>query len=63
MGVDPNLLFLHYKALHCRKRRSAFSVRIVKYWNRLPASVVTAPSENIYKKRLEKSLDISLIRH
>ncbi len=39
---------------HRRKRGSAFSVRVVKYWNKLPASVVTAPSVNVFKKRLEK---------
>ncbi len=33
---------------------SAFSVKFVKYWNKLPASVVTAPSVNVFKKRLEK---------
>ncbi len=27
---------------------------IVKYWNKLPASVVTAPSVNVFKKRLEE---------
>ncbi len=38
------------------------SVRVVKYWNKLPASVVTAPSVNAVKKRLEKSwTEVSLI--
>ncbi len=36
------------------KERVTFSVRVVLYWNKLPASVVTAPSVNIFKKRLEK---------
>ncbi len=31
-------------------------VRVVKYWNKLPASVVAAPSVKIFKKRLEKVL-------
>ncbi len=35
---------------------SAFSVRDVKYWNKLPPSVVTAPSATFFKKRLEKVL-------
>ncbi len=41
-------------ASHRRRRGSAFSVRVVKYWNKFPASVVTAPSINVFKKRLEK---------
>ncbi len=41
-------------ASHRRRRGSAFSVRVVKCWNRLPASVVTAPSVNVSKKRLEQ---------
>ncbi len=36
-------------AIHRRKR-----VRVVKYYNKLPASVITAPSANVFKKRLEK---------
>ncbi len=38
----------YYKALqgksHRRSRGSGFSVRVVKYWNKLPASAVTAPA-------------------
>ncbi len=41
-------------ASHRRRRGSAFSVRVVKYWNKLPVSVVTVPSVTIFKKRLEK---------
>ncbi len=37
-----------------RRRGTAFSVRVAKYWNTLPASVVSAPSVNVFKKRLEK---------
>ncbi len=36
------------------RRGSPFLVRVVKCWNTLPASVVTAPSVNVFKKRLEK---------
>ncbi len=32
----------------------AFSVRVVKYWNELPASVVTASSINVFKTRFWK---------
>ncbi len=41
-------------ASHGRRRGLAFSVRVVKYWNKLPTYVVTAPSVNIFKNRLEK---------
>ncbi len=40
-------------ASHRRRRGSAFSVRVEKYGNKLPASV-TAPSVNVFKKRLEE---------
>ncbi len=67
-NIDPNLFFLPpaqrglrehpFKVLqgasHRRRRGSAFSVRVVKYWNELPASVVTASSVNVFKKRLEE---------
>ncbi len=37
-------------ASHRRRRLSAFSVRVVKYWNRLLPSVVTAPSLRYSRK-------------
>ncbi len=66
--IDPNLFFFPparrglrghpFKVLqgasHRRRRGSAFSVRVVKYWNKPPASVVTAPSAYFFKKGLEK---------
>ncbi len=68
LDIDPNLFFLPparrglrrhpFKVLQgasrLRRRGSAFSVRVVKYWNKLPASVVTAPSVNVFRKRLEE---------
>ncbi len=68
LDIDPNLFFppparrgirghpfkVLQGASRLRKRGSAFSVRVVKYWNKLPASVVTAPSVNVFKKRLEE---------
>ncbi len=68
LDIDPNLFFLPparrdlrghpFKVLkgasRLRRRGSAFSLRIAKYWNKLPASVVTAPSVNVFKKRLEE---------
>ncbi len=66
LDVNPNLFFLPptrrclrghlYKVLQgtsqSRRRGSDFSVRVVKYWNKLPVSIVTVPS--VHKKRLEK---------
>ncbi len=68
LDINPNLFFLPparsglrghpFKVLQGasrpQRRGSAFSMRIVKYWNKLPASVVTAPSVNVFKKRLEE---------
>ncbi len=36
-----------------RQGSGAFSVRVVKYWNRLPAHLVLAPSVSIFKKQLD----------
>ncbi len=48
----------YYKELQCtshrRRRGPAFSVRVMKYWNKLQASVVTAPAVKMFKKRMEK---------
>ncbi len=33
-----------------RRRSGAFSSRVVKFWNRLPAHLVLAPSVSIFKK-------------
>ncbi len=48
----PYLVF-QFASLRWR-RWSAFSLVVVKFGNQLPASVVTAPSVNIFKKRLEQ---------
>ncbi len=66
LDVDPNLFFsllltrghsdeVFQCKSHHRRRGSAFSVRVVKYWNKLPASVVKAPAVNVFKKRLKKN--------
>ncbi len=68
LEIDSNLLFLPparhglrghpFKVLqdasHRQRRASASSVRVVKCWNKLPASVVTAPSVNVFKRRLKE---------
>ena len=35
-------------------RKFGFSHRVVDPWNRLPASVVSAPSSELFKKRLDE---------
>ncbi len=74
LDIDLNLFFLRparrglirhpYKVLqgasNHRRRRSASSVRVVKYWNKLSASVDRAPSVNVCKKSAGESLDRSL---
>ncbi len=37
-----------------RRRNGTFSVRVVKYWNRLPAHLVLSPSVSIFKKQLDR---------
>ncbi len=37
-----------------RSRRSAFSVRFMKYWNRLSAHLVLSPSVSTFKKQLDR---------
>ncbi len=64
VDLNPSEFFLHpppaglrghiYRLLQSLRRRSgAFSVRIVKYWNRLRAHLVLAPSCSILKKHLD----------
>ncbi len=72
--IDPNLFFLPptrrglrghpYKVLqgarHRRAIGSAFSVRVVKYWNKLPASVVTATAVKMFSRKVGQSFGRSL---
>ncbi len=37
-----------------RRRSGSFSVRVVKYWNRLPAHLVLSPSVSIFTKQLDR---------
>ncbi len=68
VDLSPSEFFLHppraglrghtYRLLQgpSRLRRSsgAFFVRIVKFWNRLPAHLVLSPSVSIFKKQLDR---------
>ena len=38
------------------RRKTFFTVRVVKHWNRLPRDVVEAPSLEIFKTRLDRAL-------
>ena len=46
------------KILHQRfntaVRKNSYSVRIAKYWNKLPDKIANAPSINAFKNRLDK---------
>ncbi|KFV07801.1 hypothetical protein N340_13313, partial [Tauraco erythrolophus] len=37
-------------------RKNFFTMRAVKYWNRLPRGVVDAPSLEVFKARLDEAL-------
>ncbi|KFW79072.1 hypothetical protein N305_02261, partial [Manacus vitellinus] len=37
-------------------RRTFFTVKVVRHWNRLPSEVVDAPSLEVFKARLDGAL-------
>ncbi len=53
-GLRGHIYRLLQEPSRLRRRSSAFSVRVVKYWNRRPAHLVLAPSVSIFKKQLDR---------
>ncbi len=53
-GLRGHTYRLLQRPSRLRRRSGAFSVRIVKFWNRLPAHLVLAPSVSIFKKQLDR---------
>jgi hypothetical protein len=43
-----------YNRANTNIRQNSFSIRIAKYWNKLQANIVSAPSINSFKNRLDK---------
>ena len=40
--------------MYCSERKNSFAIRVVKWWNDLPNSVVLSPNVNTFKNRLDK---------
>jgi hypothetical protein len=43
-----------YNRANTNIRQNSFSIRIARYWNKLPENSVNAPSINSFKNRLDK---------
>ena len=53
-GVRGNHLKIYPQRAKTELRKNSFAIRISKTWNNLPETVVTAPSVNAFKNRLDK---------
>ena len=47
-------LKLYKPRCHTTLRQNFFSIRVINEWNKLPQSVIEAPSVNAFKNRLDK---------
>lgn len=53
-GVRGNSLKIYPQRARTELRKNSFAIRVAKTWNQLPESVVTAPTTNTFKNRLDK---------
>jgi hypothetical protein len=53
-GVRGNSLKLYPQRARTELRKNSFAIRVAKTWNNLPESIVTAPTVNTFKNRLDK---------
>ena len=53
-GVRGNSLKIFPQRARTELRRNAFALRVVKTWNTLPEIIVTSPTTNTFKNRLDK---------
>jgi len=51
-----NGLKLKHRKFHTNMWKNCFTVRVVRYWNRLPREVVDALSLEVFKARLDGAL-------
>ncbi len=56
VDLNPPDFFLLSPRAGLRRRSGAFSVRVEKYWNRLPESLVLSPSVSIFNEQLDRQL-------
>ena len=61
--TQGNSLKIANRRCHYNLRKYSFSMRITNVWNSLPFSVVTAPSVNSFKNRLDKHWALQELKH
>ncbi len=52
-GLRCHIFRIHHQQCKTRRRKHAFSVRLVQYWNKLPEEIVNASSMETFKFRLD----------